>query len=412
MAAEPDLTRRAVTSPHVVSLTPTAVARDSRSFKQAASVGRLGYRSVLVEGLPSKLDRTKLPFELRTSPQPRSPDPPSLLRKVGRLLRSFVARRIPAVWTAGQNLWRFGPNTAASLPRAALYYLHAPHQYTAIWLRSWGRTPFVYDAHDFYPASYESPPAGHALWFKVLLWLERRCVRNAAQVVTVTGGCADLIEEFFGRRPVVIPNVHDPRIDEAPAQSLRAVIGLGDDDFLLVMTGNAKAGTAIEEMLDALLSLPSDVHLALVGAGWEQYAGAVEARQLGARVHLREGVPPNQVAPFIASADVAVILYLPHTANYVHSLPNRFFTAIAAGLPVLYPIGLPDLRSFAEQHQLGIPIDPTDPRSVAAAVRRFLVNDRLRSGLAANARKAGKWLTWEREEPRLEAILDAALPRT
>ena len=51
--------------PTVVTITPTAVERDSRTFKQAASVARFGYSSLVVEGQASDLGQTILPFTLR-----------------------------------------------------------------------------------------------------------------------------------------------------------------------------------------------------------------------------------------------------------------------------------------------------------------------------------------------------------
>src|SRR4051812_46557557 len=50
----------------IVSITPTRVEADSRTFKQAASFARFGYTSIVVEGERSHLDKERLPFELRT----------------------------------------------------------------------------------------------------------------------------------------------------------------------------------------------------------------------------------------------------------------------------------------------------------------------------------------------------------
>jgi hypothetical protein len=56
--------------PTIVSITPLAVRSDSRTLKQASSVARLGYRSIVVEGMASKLDRSRLLFELLSVPAP------------------------------------------------------------------------------------------------------------------------------------------------------------------------------------------------------------------------------------------------------------------------------------------------------------------------------------------------------
>jgi glycosyltransferase involved in cell wall biosynthesis len=410
MMGQPQSNEPANASVRVVSLTPTAVERDSRTFKQAASVGRLGYESILIEDVRSRLDRATLPFRLVTPRGRFRSSSKGLVRNVWRLLRASVEPRAPAFFTAVRNLWHYGPRTAFVVPRAGLYYLHAPHQYLAIWLRSLGRTPFVYDAHDFYPAGYESPPPVQALWFRSLMWLERRVVRSAAEVVTVSEGCAGLMEACFDRRPIVIPNVHDPRIDEKPQQDLRRSLGLDADVFLMVMVGNDKPGTAISATLGAMQELPADVHLALVGGGWEVHATSIQEHGLEGRVHICAAQPPTELVPFISTADAAIVLYLTHTVDYLHALPNRLFLPIAAGLPVLYPRQLVEMHSLAEEHELGLPLDPSEPDSIVETVLRLRDDPYLLGRLKEASSTARQVLSWERQEPRLRAILEAALP--
>jgi glycosyltransferase involved in cell wall biosynthesis len=382
----------------VVSLTPMAADRDSRTFKQAASVARMGFDSVLVEDQRSGLERDRLPFRLVTVEHRRRRKPLAL-----RLLVEFANDRAPELYRAITRLWRYGPATARSVPTASLYYLHSPLQYPAMVLRG-RRTPFIYDAHDFYAADRTDE-----LWDRLLTRLERRCVRDAAEVVTVTQGCADLIEEFFGRRPVVVPNVHDPRIDEPPPEDLRTALRLRPDHFLVVMAGNAKPGTAVDEALAAVAELPERVHLAFVGGGWDDYTERVSALGLTGRVHLRPPVPPAQIAPLIRSADVAVILYFALTDDYLHALPNRLFLPISAGLPLIYPSALREMRALAEKHGLGIGFDPHEPRTLVAAVRRLLDDEAELERYREAARRAGTELTWERQEPRLRELIDASL---
>src|SRR5438046_388955 len=50
----------------IVSISPTRVEADSRTFKQAASISRFGFNSIVVEGQRSSLEKSKLPFELYT----------------------------------------------------------------------------------------------------------------------------------------------------------------------------------------------------------------------------------------------------------------------------------------------------------------------------------------------------------
>ena len=166
------------------------------------------------------------------------------------------------------------------------------------------------------------------------------------------------------------------------------------------LAGNAKPGDTIEEAVAALRLLPERVHLALVGGGHEALRGTRRpSAACGDRVHLLAPVPPTEVASFIATADAAPILYRAWTVNFQHALPNRFFHAVAAGLPVLYP-PLAEIAALCSEHELGLPIDPLDPgvdrRRRAARSARTPSCGR---ACAANVERAAREvLSWEREE--------------
>ena len=408
----------------VVALTPIALERDSRTFKQASSVARLGYESVVVEQLPSRR-REGLPFQLRTVGQADVPAPPPAEATGGGptgqggdpSATAAPAGRLPeplgALLAFIRYFWEFlrsfARDTARATPDADLYYLHAYLQFPAVYLRSRRRrVPFVYDAHDFYSSFAPRETLGDRMesWFRGRV--EKACVKRAAEVVTVSPGCAELIESRFGRRPLVIRNCPDLRLDEPAGTDVRRAAGLGDDAFLLVLAGNWKPGMALDEALLALSQLPDRVHLAFVGggyAGWDERAGG---KGLGSRVHFIPPVRPTQVDDLIRTADLAAILYRGLTSSYVHMLPNGFFHAVAAGLPVLYP-ELPDVTAIATKYELGLPIDPADPDSVAAAVRLLLDDPAMLAEFRANAERARDSLNWQREERVLAELIDRVL---
>lgn len=405
----------------IVTLTPVAVERDSRTFKQAASMARLGHESVVIEGSPSSLPASELPFELRSPAAPSraeaSPqDGETPERWIDRLLPGRLARAIRTLleppYYVIALLLENGLRTARRTPDADLYYLHSFRQFPAVWLRSRRtRTPFVYDAHDFYLATYEElpdTPSRRAI-NRFSAALEGACARRAAEVVTVSEGVAGLFEQRFGRRPLVVRNAHDARIAAPRGPGLREALGLGGSDFLIVELGQAKRGSAVAEAIEAVAGLDDRVHLAFVGAGMERHRDLVAAVGALGRVHLLPPVPPPSIVPFVESADLAALPYYPLTDNYLHALPNGFFLSVAAGLPMLYPQGLPEVRALAEQHGLGLPIDPRDPASLAAAVESLLESPELLERLRTAAGKAREILGWEREEQVLEALVKRVL---
>jgi glycosyltransferase involved in cell wall biosynthesis len=298
--------------------------------------------------------------------------------------------------------------TLRCTPRASLYYLHAFYQFPAVYYLCWRYgARYIYDAHDFY-AQLDADTDASPFWRQWVVPFEQRieqaCMRRAAAVVTVNEGIARLIEARFHRRPLVLRNVHDERLDHEPAQTLRERLSLTTGDFLLVSVGNAKAGMAIEPMFTAFAALPGRVHLAFVGADYEQQMELARSRGLAARVHFVPPVKPNEVVPFIRTADAAIILYYAKSVDYQFSLPNRFFQPIAAGLPILYP-DLPEIRRLAESHGLGLLIDPESPRSIFEAISLLRTDSATLAQLKHNIKVARDLVNYQSEEGVLQNLL-------
>lgn len=447
----------------VVSITPLPLSRDSRTFKQGGTVARCGFESIVLEMGKSEFD-VELAFEVRSLlqknrfssvPDNRSRDefttshplslpsptrgrglfgsnslthpnsPPANVSRGTPNSRSvreiFVAscRRLlrPVKLLIGPILRRYRfirewlkyvIPVIRHAPRADLYYLHSFRQFPAVYcLCKRHGASFIYDAHDFYPSVYDE----HGFPFKSRFYgfLERLCIKKAAAVVTVSEGVAELQNRRYGCRPIVIRNCHDARFDRRPAACLREQLRLSPKAFLLVAVGRPKVGRATQEAIDAMRLLPDDVHLAFLGNGYEHYPQKLRGIELEKRVHFLRAVKPHEVVPFISDADAAPILYFAASDAYLPSLPNGFFQSVAAGLPLLYP-ELPEMVRIAEQYNLGIPIDPRSPQSIADAVM-ILRNDRdeLRR-YRENATRARSALSWENEETILEDLLHQLLP--
>jgi glycosyltransferase involved in cell wall biosynthesis len=411
----------------IVSVTRLALQRDKRTFQNAASFVGMGYDSTVLEGEPSQLDREELPFELVTiegaeplgeaEPDAEEPPPPSEQDSSGRrtypVLTRIGAARIRLKEQLGllHLLWvsyrRDDARTFESLPPADLYYLTFFWQYPAVRrkCRETGAR-FIYDANDAYWLwpGYQWYPRPFRIWLR---FIERLCVRRAAAFITVSDGVADLLERRYGRRPQVVRNMHDLRMDEPAELDVRRGAGVDNGAFLLVIVGNEKPSDAVDEALVALTRLPEGVHLALLGSGYEQHAARIRELGLEQRVHVFPPVPPTQVTSAIQSADAGLINIRAREVH-MHALPTRLFSTIAAGLPLLHP-PLPEVRALAEQYGLGPPVDAEDPDSIAAAVRRLVDNPELAADYRAKAQRAKEALNWESEERLLAQIVRPVL---
>jgi len=407
----------------IVSVTPLPVRADSRTYKQAASFARFGYRSIVVEGSPSGFASNELPFELVSLPpresassatRPRT-SPSASSKRSARLVDDDGPEQATpsAVLRFAKHLRiylrHYVRETHAAIPPASLYWLHAFHQFPAVYWRSViADVPFIYDAHDFYSQLEDRQNlTGYWRYWVAPLesTMERLCVSRAAGVVTVNEGVAQLMTTRFGCIPTVLRNAHDARLDKTVDRTIRDVVGLGNDEYLVVSVGNWKTGMAIEESLSALAMLPANTHLVFLGSGFPDYSETARKKGVAGRVHVLKPVLPSEVVPFIASANAAIVLYYERSLNNRYALPNRFFQPIAAGLPLLYP-PLPEIRRIADHYGIGILVDPRDPNAIAAALHSIRQEpDRLRS-IKAGLMAARQELSWEREEQALKALVE------
>ncbi len=398
--------------PRVVSLTPLSVDRDSRTLRIAASFAARGWDSVVVEGQRSVSLPEDLPVRLASLRPPGQGGSGQMA--VGRMLPLFRSDNpVIAFGLAGAFVGRFMLRhrwqVVRKLPAADLYYVHSFEDFGAV-QRAARRTRarVIYDAHDFYSGIIpvaDMPPYRRRFIQPFLDWLERRCVAAADGFVTVGQGVADLMSERFGRRPVILRNAHDARMDTRPLIGLRERIGVDRSARLLVTVGNRKIGQAVIEAVAALALLPDDVHLVLVGAGYDAALADAAAHGVEGRVHVVPPVSPTEIVPLIREADIGLVLYWPYSANFLNALPNGFFQVVSACLPLIHG-GLPEITRVSATLGIGVVTDLRDPLALAAAIRSLLDDpDRLRE-TRTTAQKAAESLTWEHEEATLFDLVD------
>jgi glycosyltransferase involved in cell wall biosynthesis len=396
----------------VVSLTPLPLEADSRAFRIASSLGEAGWRSIVIEGRASANRFWGNAVEVRSlgsRARRRARDGAVAMTRSGRLggggeLALYLGFR-------GWDWWRHCRRPRGCIPPAELYYLHSFEFHRAVALitaRTGAR--IIYDAHDFYRGI--EPPERQAAFDRNLVRpffdaLEARLVAAADATVTVSDGIAALMERTFGRRPTVLRNYHDERLDQAVSPDLRTSLSLAPADRLCVVVGNRKPGMTVDTAVDALAMLPTHFHLAFVGRGYEADMVRLRRHPAAPRAHFGRHVAPNQVVRFIRTADLGLVIYEPYSANYRYALPNGFFQVIAAGLP-LVRAALPEIEAAIGRHPVGARLDRLDPPSLAAAILRCAEDTAgLRSAVAVLARE----LRWEAESLRLNGLVDEITDR-
>ena len=373
------------------------VASDGRVLREAGSLSAHGW-NVTVVGIA--LTRSSLP-QVETV----------FGFTIIRVKPSFFRRHLSGTFGKLINLLIALPAAAYQLRKTQARVYHANDFVGLMMIALAGiwRRPVVYDSHelffDRFPTGLFNYPLKYVIW--ALRPLEKILARRAAAVITVGEGVAERLSQTLNiPTPVVVRNTVDLRhLQEAISISRKR------GQQIAAHSGVVSGGRHLPELVAALRYLPEHMTIALIGDGRLRSALVEQAQNSGVADRLITVYPvnPYNIPTTLAGADAAVMLITSERLNYHLSLPNKFFEAVAAGLPIVTS-PIPEVVRYVEQYDMGIICDPTDPKAIAEAIQTVLQPDNYMR-FKANAMRARADLNWETEEQALinvyKPILDS-----
>jgi glycosyltransferase involved in cell wall biosynthesis len=142
---------------------------------------------------------------------------------------------------------------------------------------------------------------------------------------------------------------------------------------ICLFVGRLGPNLGLDEAAEAVLQVP-DTALVLIGFG-RGYAASV-ARDADPRFAGRHftlpAKHPDELMPWVASADVAMVSQPPISYNQRYTTPNKFLEALAAGTPIVLSPDMPTMASILEQEGLGEIAASPAAADIAAAIRSVL----------------------------------------
>lgn len=340
----------------------------------------LGYRILRIDAGP--LDGVPLLGALlgrrleRAASSRRARGAASAGARVPRPLPAPLRAVYDALAPFGRALTVRGLTAAATAvaPPADLYhaisYTRIP---IALSLRRRDHARVVYDAADIYLDSGRNASL-HRLgrWF--LLRGERAAARAADRVITVSDAYAKVIGPRFGvRDPLIVWNCSYRFVPpQPPERRFHGLLGLSEDEQVVLYQGNFFPHRGIEQLVRAIAEVPRGVAV-LMGSGPHETAlrAAISASGAAGSVRIIPPVPPEELLAWVASADVVAVPVQPSTLNHRLNTPQKFFEAMAAGVPVVAS-DLPGMAPIVRETGCGVLVDTTDVHAFAAAIRSIL----------------------------------------
>jgi glycosyltransferase involved in cell wall biosynthesis len=205
---------------------------------------------------------------------------------------------------------------------------------------------------------------------------ERGWARQADGHAAINDAFADTAAARWGlaRRPTVVPNYPEPWVPPStPPDLIRAATGLPASTKVCLFWGRLGPYVGLDEAAEAVLQLP-DAALVVLGFGrwWDRSVARDTDPRFAGRHFTLPAVHPDEIASWVASADVALCTLPPISYNQRFTMPNKFLEAMAAGTPIVLGPDLPTMESVLRAEDLGRVAASMSPGDIAAAIRSIL----------------------------------------
>jgi glycosyltransferase involved in cell wall biosynthesis len=251
----------------------------------------------------------------------------------------------------------------------------------------------VYDAHEYFTEQKEvaTRPAIKQIW----LAIERFAVPRFPNGYTVNQWIAEAFNSRYGVKYGIVRNMplNRPYTDNQ-----------SEERFILYQ-GAVNEGRCFEQLIPAMRDMPLKLKIYGTGNFINQTNTMIYKLLLQNKVEVYKPLSPDLLKEITGQATIGITLFDDLGLSQVHSLANRFFDYIMAGIPQLC-VDFPEYRKINERWEVAYLISNTDSKTIAAALNKLLNDPVLYQRLRTNCLEARKHLNWDQEEKQLISIYE------
>ena len=231
---------------------------------------------------------------------------------------------------------------------------------------------------------------------------DRLVFRGTSHVLVVSDALHRYVRAHgaTAQRITVLPNGVDIKrfVPDHGSRGLRRSLGIRPDDFLIGFAGSLKPWHGVELLLEAFARLRQQnlkLHLLIVGNGPQRDAVKACVSWLGIveSVTFTGSLPHEQMAPVLASMDVAVAPYVDIPDFYFS--PLKIFEYMATGLPIVAS-NAGDIGAIVRHGETGLLFSPGNVDDLTDCLRRVVTDRALAGRLGTQARRWVEEHSWDR----------------
>jgi glycosyltransferase involved in cell wall biosynthesis len=271
------------------------------------------------------------------------------------------------------------------------------------------RKPLIFDPYEL--PLVQPQTTRFRLLHGLSVWLLRLMLLRCSGVILTSPAFVPLFHKRYGGRAAVV--VRNMQVYQPPVVSdhLRAYLGLAPERRIALYHGILHPERGLEVIIHAARFL--DPKTVIVMKAWGEDRAKLEAliarEGVSDRVKIIPAVPFAELHAWTASADLGLVIYRPHSISVQHSLPNKVFEYLMAGVPVLAS-ALDAVEEIVRTYDVGRILPSLEPEVIGRTINEMLADtsglERMRrNALQASARE----LRWECEQQRLLALYQEVL---
>jgi len=280
---------------------------------------------------------------------------------------------------------------------ADIYHLHDPELIPAgMKLKRLGKK-VIFDSHEDVPRQLLAKPYLNPMVLKTLSRavsiFERYACRRFDGIVAATPFIRD---KFLAINPNTVDINNFPLIGE-----FDAAVPWAEKQNEVCYVGGMASIRGLRELVSACEFLQSPARLNLAGSFLEPSVEA-ELKPHPGWMRVNElGFVDRAGVRDVLGRSMAGLVTLHPIINYIDALPIKMFEYMSAGIPVIAS-NFPLWREIIEGNDCGLCVDPLDPKAIARAIDRLVMNPDVARRMGENGRQAvlTKY-NWSIEEKKL-----------
>lgn len=253
----------------------------------------------------------------------------------------------------------------------------------------------VYDSHEFFTEVPELIERKNVK--KIWEYLERKILPTIQHSYTVSESIADIYSKKYKIEMKVIRNL--------PSKKQEIIIPPYPISIqsknTIIYQGVLNIGRGIETVIDAMKYL-EDTTFLIVGTGDidNELKKRVSDYKLENKILFTGKVALEYLPYYTNLAQLGISLEENRGLNYYYALPNKLFSYIQAGIPVLVA-DLPEMKKIVTNYKIGEIASSIDSEKLAFQIKEMLSNTDKQKKWQQQLISAANELCWEIEEKKL-----------